>query len=91
MSEEEVFFLCDYFVEMDVRDEEVYEFVSDWFDEVVFIKKFVFEDFLDWGFLKEEFKEFCGKYGKVVFFFVIRKLSFIREVKSRNFKVLFYV
>lgn len=38
MSEEEVSFSRDYFVEMDVRDEEAHELASDWFDEVVFTK-----------------------------------------------------
>ncbi len=92
MSEEEVSFSRDYFVEMDVRDEEAHELASDWFDEVVFTKKLVLEDPPDWGgSLKEELKELRGKYGKVALLLVTRKPSLIREVKSRNLKALLYV
>lgn len=91
MTEEEISFSRDYFVEMDVRNEEAYELASEWFDEVVFTKKLVLESSPDWSTLKEEVKELRGKYGKVALLLVTRKPSLIREVKSRNLKALLYV
>lgn len=91
MSEEEVSFSRDYFVEMDVRSEEAYELASEWFDEVVFTKKLVLEGPPEWSALKEELKELRGEYGKVALLLVTKKPSLIREVKSRNLKALLYV
>ncbi|MBP1911965.1 Ribonuclease P protein component 3 [Thermococcus stetteri] len=88
---EEVSFSRDYFVEMDVRNEEAYELASEWFDEVVFTKKLVLEGPPEWSTLKEELKELRGKYGKVALLLVTKKPSLIREVKSRNLKGLLYV
>jgi ribonuclease P/MRP protein subunit RPP1 len=88
---EEVSFSRDYFVEMDVRDEDAYELASEWFDEAVFTKKLVLESPPDWDSLKEELKELRGRYGKVALLLVTKKPSLIREVKKRNLKALLYV
>ncbi|WP_297507168.1 Ribonuclease P protein component 3 [Thermococcus sp.] len=81
----------DYFVEMDVRSEEAYELVSEWFDEVVFTRKLVLKDEPEWGALKDELKELRERYGKVALLLVTKKPSLIREVKRRNLKALLYV
>jgi ribonuclease P/MRP protein subunit RPP1 len=88
---EGVSFSRDYFVEMDVRNEEAYELASEWFDEVIFTKKLVLESPPDWDSLKDELKELRGKYGKVALLLVTKKPSLIREVKKRNLKALLYV
>ncbi len=91
MTEGEISFSRDYFVEMDVRSEDAYELASEWFDEVVFTKKLVLESSPDWGALKEELKALREAYGKVALLIVTKKPSLIREVKNRSPRALIYV
>ncbi|NJE47028.1 Ribonuclease P protein component 3 [Thermococcus sp. GR7] len=88
---EEASFSREHWVEMDVRSEDAYELASGWFDEVVFTKRLVLEKSLDFDALKAEIKELKERYGKVALLIVTKKPSLIREVKSRNLKVLLYV
>ncbi|WP_297498448.1 Ribonuclease P protein component 3 [Thermococcus sp.] len=80
-----------YFVEMDVRDEEAYQLASEWFNKVVFTRKLVLTGEPEWGILREELKELREKYGEVALLIVTKKPSLIMEVKRRNLKAILYV
>ncbi len=80
-----------YFVEMDVRNEEAYHLASEWFNKVVFTKKLVLERPPNWEDLKAELRALRGEYGRVALLIVTKKPSLIREVKNRNLKALLYV